>query len=71
MAHPMESPFREDDLPTRLVALRERRDVLLAELARIRTEVARHRPWSWKRFATGLVLPPVGALLLAIVLARA
>jgi hypothetical protein len=52
------SPFREDDPAARLAALRDKRDALQAELARIEGEIARQRPWSWKRFVLGLVMLP-------------
>lgn len=61
MEHLAESPFREDDPAARLAALRDTRDSLRAELARVEVEIARYRPWSWKRFFLGLALI-VGAL---------
>jgi hypothetical protein len=61
-----ESPFREDDPAARLVALRDKRDALRKELEHVESEIARYRPWSWKRFVLGLVLLP-GAI--AVILA--
>jgi hypothetical protein len=64
--HLAESPFREDDPVARLLALREKRDALRAELERVRGEIARHRPWRWSRFLFGLVmLPGIVAVLVA------
>jgi hypothetical protein len=64
--HFAESPFREDDPAARLAAVCERRDALRAELAGVEGEIARFRPWSWKRFFLGLVvLPGVVAVVLA------
>ena len=62
------SPFREDDPAARLAALEDKRDALRAELARLESEIARHRPWSWKRFVLGLVVVP--GTLAVIVMAR-
>jgi hypothetical protein len=56
--HLAESPFREDDPAARLLALREKRDVLRAELERVGGEIAHYRPWSWSRFLFGLLLLP-------------
>ena len=58
MAHLAESPFREDDPVARAAALRDKRDALRAELAQVEGEIARYRPWSWKRFLLGFVLLP-------------
>jgi hypothetical protein len=66
--HLTESPFREDDPVARLVALREKRDALRAELGRVEGEIARYRPWSWGRFLFGLVLLP--GLVAVFVMAR-
>ena len=66
MAHLAESPFREDDAAARLAALSDKRDALLSELKRVEGEIARLRPWSWRRFLFGLVLlPGVVAVFLA------
>lgn len=63
-----DSPFREDDLAARLASLREKRDALTAELARIEGEIASYRPWSWGRFFFGLLLLP--GLMAVIIVAR-
>ena len=62
------TPFREDDPAARLAALRDKRDALRTELGHVESEIARYRPWSWKRFVFGLVLLP-GAIAV-IVIAR-
>jgi hypothetical protein len=68
--HPVaeRSPFREDDPAARLAALRDEREALRTELARLEAEIARYRPWSWKRFVLGLVLLP--GTMAVIVIAR-
>ena len=68
MAHLAESPFREDDPVARFAALRDKREALRAELAHVESEIARYRPWSWKRFILGLVLLP--GTIAVIVIAR-
>jgi hypothetical protein len=59
-----ESPFRSEDLASRVAALRAEHDALTNELARTRAALRHYRPWSWLRFALGVIAP-----LLAIVLA--
>jgi hypothetical protein len=66
--HLTESPFREDDPAARLVVLREKRDALRTELERVEGEIARYRPWSWSRFASGLLL--IVGLVAVFVMAR-
>ncbi|HEX8794914.1 MAG TPA: hypothetical protein VF765_28405 [Polyangiaceae bacterium] len=61
-----ESPFREDDPAARLAALCDKRDALRADLAKVETEIARHRPWRWGRFFLGLVLLP-GAIAVVVI----
>jgi hypothetical protein len=63
------NPFREDDLPARVQALRDERSALAQELARVRSQTVALTPWSTKRFLFGLVLLPVsvGMVVLAVV----
>jgi hypothetical protein len=65
-----QSPFREEDLPARLLALREERNALLQEIARVKTETATLTPWSWKRFLFGLLLLPVSVGIVVLVFVR-
>jgi hypothetical protein len=53
------SPFREEDLPARIEALRRQADELRSRLAQVQLETAGLTPWSWKKFFLGLVLLPV------------
>ena len=65
-----ESPFREEDLAGRITALLTERDALIADIGRARAAAAPLTPWSWGRFLLGLVVLPVGLLLLVSVVVR-
>ena len=65
-----QSPFREEDLPGRVQALREERDALLGEIARVKAETATLTPWSWKKFFLGLLLLPVSVGIVVLVFVR-
>lgn len=65
------SPFREDDSTARLQALRDERDGLLSELARVKAETSTFTPWSWKKFFLGVLLLPVSVGLVVLVFLRA
>jgi hypothetical protein len=54
-----EVPFRSPDLAARVAALRERRDALAGELARVEAELRVRHPWSWLRFGLAASLPLV------------
>jgi hypothetical protein len=66
-----QSPFREDDLPARVQALREERDALLEEIARVKAQTSTLTPWSWKKFFLGMLLLPVSVGLVVLVFVRA
>jgi hypothetical protein len=61
------SPFRDEDLPARIEALRRRADELRSQLARVQLETATLTPWSWKKFFLGLVLLPVSVGVVVLV----
>jgi len=65
-----QSPFREDDLPARLQSLRDERNALAMEIARVKTEVSTLTPWSWKRFLLGALLLPVSVGIVVLVFVR-
>jgi hypothetical protein len=67
---PAQSPFREEDLPGRVQALRGERDALLEEIARVKAEIATLTPWSWKKFFLGLLLLPVSVGIVVLVFVR-
>jgi hypothetical protein len=71
MEAPTQSPFREDDLPARVQALREERDGLVKELAWVKGETSSLTPWSWKKFFLGVLLLPVSVGIVVLVFARA
>jgi hypothetical protein len=66
-----QSPFREDDLPASVQALREERDALLEEIARVKAQTSTLTPWSWKKFFLGMLLLPVSVGLVVLVFVRA
>jgi len=66
----VESPFREDDAVARIQTLSDQRDALLAELRRLEGEIAKYRPWLWRRFFWGVFLTLGSALFVAIVVVR-
>ncbi len=71
METPAQSPFREEDLPGRIQALRDEREALRGELARLKAETSALTPWSWKKFFLGLLLLPVSIGIVVLVLVRA
>jgi hypothetical protein len=50
-------PFREEELETRLASLRRSLEACHDDLKKVRSELRKRRPWSWLRFALGVVLP--------------
>jgi hypothetical protein len=65
-----EAPYRDDDPEARVAALRQKLDLLSAELARAKQAIAAQSPWRWRRFLFGLALPLAAAVLVAITLLR-
>jgi hypothetical protein len=65
------SPFREDDLAAHVQALRDERDSLRSDLARVMAETSTLAPWSWRKFFLGVLLLPVAVGIVVLVFVRA
>jgi hypothetical protein len=53
------SPYRDEDLPARVEALRAERDYLSRAVAVTLAKAATHRTWSAWRFFVGLCVTPI------------
>jgi len=56
--------FRQPDLSAAIADVERERALLITERNRLRTEIERHRPWRWGRFALGMLVGTAPVLLL-------